>query len=187
MGRRTVVSSDLVAVVDEFSQGLLDDDALRVCVGGRTVEPVRVEVEHDDLRILVLVEAVRVGDLLGHVVPIPARLLYHVPQHLVDNIGLRGFLGLNLLEQSFNLIVLLLILSEEFLRGLVVISALVSIVLDLHLFDLCALGFQEPFTSGHQLLELPLLRLLHLCPLVQVTSLVHCGVKLAIHPLHLEL
>ena len=109
------VSSDLVAVVDEFSQGLLDDEALCVRVGGRAVEPVLVEVEHDDLRILVLVEAVGVGDLLGHVIPIPARLLDHVSQHLVDNVGLRGFLGLNLLEQSFNFVVLLLILSEQFL------------------------------------------------------------------------
>ena len=182
-----IVSSNLVAVVDEFGQGLLLDDALRVCVGSRAVESVLVEVEHDDLRILVLVEAVGVGDFLGHVVPIPARLLDHIPQHLVDSVGLRGFLGLNLLEQFFDLIVLLLILSEQLLRSLVVVSALKCIILGLHISDLCALGLKKPFTGGHQLLKLPLLRLLHLRLLVQVASLVHCGVKLALHSLHLQL
>ena len=138
---RQIISSNFVTVVDEFSQRLLFDEALRVRVGGRAVEPVLVEVEHDDLRILVLVEAVGVGDLLGHVILIPARLLDHVSQHLVDNVGLRGFLGLNLLEQFFDLIVLLLILSEQLFRGLVVVSALECIILGLHISDLCALGF----------------------------------------------
>ena len=140
VGRR-IVSSNLVAVVDEFSQGFLLDDALCVRVGGRAVEPVLVEVEHDDLRILVLIEAVGVRDLLGHVIFIPARLLDHVPQHLVDDVGLRGLLRLNLLEQSFDLFVLLLILSKQLLRGLVVVSALECIILGLHLSDLSALGF----------------------------------------------
>ena len=141
---------------------MLDDDAFGICVGGCAVQAVLVQVEHDDLRVLVLVEAVSVRDLLGHIVLVPTRLLDHVSEHLVDSVGLRGFFGLDLFEQSFDLSVLLLVLSEQFLRSLAVVSALVSIVLHLQLFDLGAFGFQEPLTGGHELLELSLPRLLHL-------------------------
>ena len=107
--------SGSVAVIDEFSEGLLDDDAFGICVGGCAVQAVLVQVEHDDLRVLVLVEAVSVRDLLGHIVLVPTRLLDHVSEHLVDGVGLRGFFGLDLFEQSFDLSVLLLVLSEQFL------------------------------------------------------------------------
>ena len=82
------IYSNLVAVVDEFGQRLLDDEALCVRVRGSAIQAVFVQIQHYDLRILVLVEAVGIGDLLRHVVLVPTGLLDHISQHLVDDLGL---------------------------------------------------------------------------------------------------
>ena len=78
----------IAAVVDEFGQRLLDDEALRVRVRGCAIQAVLVQIQHYDLRILVLVEAIGIGDLLRHVVLVPTGLLDHISQHLVDDLGL---------------------------------------------------------------------------------------------------
>ena len=76
---------------------------------------------------------------------------------------------MNPLQQFIDFRFLLLILSKKLLRLFAKVSALVRIVLSLHLLNLGAFGLKQPISRGFELLELALARLLLTAFLFHVT------------------